>query len=300
MLPLLKRVSRSFYLSIRLLPSGMREPVAVAYLLARAADTIADSASIDVSQRASGLDDLSRRVGTFAHHDAPLPGTSAELANFPPGPERDLIAALPRCLRWLDELGTDDAADVREVLGRITRGQQLDLQRTVLHTVAELDEYTYLVAGCVGEFWTRVAERHARGFAKLPVERMLELGRSYGQGLQLVNILRDASADAALGRRYLPTEEPDAAHWMARARDGINAGMQYALAVEPRRLRVASALPALLGARTLDLIERVKPGDAPAKMARSEVRALLWRTALGLGSRASLQSLYAQWDNPRP
>ncbi len=39
----------------------------------------------------------------------------------------------------------------------------LDLERfdnpkevRVLGTAADLDEYTYLVAGCVGEFWTRL------------------------------------------------------------------------------------------------------------------------------------------------
>src|SRR4051812_28226914 len=52
---LLRGVSRSFYLSIRLLPAGMREPVAVGYLLARASDTVADTTSIGIDQRRSQL-----------------------------------------------------------------------------------------------------------------------------------------------------------------------------------------------------------------------------------------------------
>ena len=48
---ILKDVSRSFYLSIRLLPKAMREPVSLAYLLARASDTLADTEGLDAELR---------------------------------------------------------------------------------------------------------------------------------------------------------------------------------------------------------------------------------------------------------
>ena len=100
------------------------------------------------------------------------------------------------------------------MLEKITRGQALDLQRFVqaaevraLNTANDLDEYTYLVAGCVGEFWTRLCFRHVRKFARLSEEEMLDHGRRYGMGLQLINILRDAGADLRHGRCYFPEEE---------------------------------------------------------------------------------------------
>src|SRR5207249_9570884 len=59
---LLKPVSRSFYISIRLLPRALREPVALAYLLARTSDTIADTSAIDVEKRIELLDRLARAI----------------------------------------------------------------------------------------------------------------------------------------------------------------------------------------------------------------------------------------------
>ena len=65
-----------------------------------------------------------------------------------------------------------DRNDIRAVLEKITHGQMLDLHRfdnpqkiRALKTPADLDEYTYLVAGCVGEFWTRLCFRHVRQFS---------------------------------------------------------------------------------------------------------------------------------------
>src|SRR2546426_934843 len=57
--PVLGRVSRSFYISIRLLPKKIREPAGLAYLLARATDTVADTVQVPALLRAEMLADLS-------------------------------------------------------------------------------------------------------------------------------------------------------------------------------------------------------------------------------------------------
>jgi phytoene/squalene synthetase len=59
---LLKSVSRSFYISIRLLPKALREPVALGYLLARTSDTIADGTAVDVEKRIELLDRFARAI----------------------------------------------------------------------------------------------------------------------------------------------------------------------------------------------------------------------------------------------
>src|SRR5213075_402968 len=107
--------------------------------------------------------------------------------------EKALIEMLPAILEWLELLGDNDRREVRQVLRGINRGQALDLDRFgagdvagALATAVELDEYTYLVAGCVGEFWTRICFAHIRNFAARPENEMLTLGKSYGMGLQLV------------------------------------------------------------------------------------------------------------------
>src|ERR1044071_8667924 len=62
---LLKSVSRSFYLSLRILPSDMRAPISLGYLLCRAADTIADSDAVPVEARLALLHQLSRMMERF-------------------------------------------------------------------------------------------------------------------------------------------------------------------------------------------------------------------------------------------
>src|SRR6185436_18281735 len=98
----------------------------------------------------------------------------------------------------------------------ITSGQMLDLSRfgaasqtqiVALRHDAELEDYTYRVAGCVGEFWTRMCRAHIFPRAPLDDARLLADGVRLGKGLQLVNILRDLPRDLRDGRCYLPSEE---------------------------------------------------------------------------------------------
>jgi farnesyl-diphosphate farnesyltransferase len=307
--PLLKSVSRSFDLSIRLLPAGLREPVSVAYLLARAADTLADTAHVATATRSQALATWAAAVdGRLADAPAEVTRMGEAFASMQADPhERALIQALPRCLAALAALRPADQADVRTVLRHITRGQMLDVERftnpalvTSLATAAELDEYTYLVAGCVGEFWTSVCVRHLPHFAERPPSEMRVLGRDYGKALQLVNILRDAAADAGAGRSYMPADEVEAhglaavrATWLARAHEGLASGMRYAEAVNYRRVRAASALPALLGVRTLALLHTARGTKSPpVKVPRGEVRALLLRMALTLAARGPLKRMF--------
>lgn len=320
---LLRGVSRSFHLSIRLLPAPLRRPIGVAYLLARATDTVADTPGLPADGRRDLLETLTTAIEGRTPAHAALARLAAVFAQEQGDPdERRLLLALPACLEQLESLESADRADVRAVLRHITYGQALDIERftgggapRALQTAEQLDEYTYLVAGCVGEFWTDLCVRHLPHFAELPAGKMRELGRSYGMGLQLVNILRDAGADLAAGRCYFPATElvaaglqpQDIVHrperfaavrdpWLGRAERGLEAGMRYADAVRSRRVRAASALPALLGARTLALL-RADPALGLAhkvKVRRAEVRATMARLALTLAGRASLARSFAK------
>jgi farnesyl-diphosphate farnesyltransferase len=73
-----------------------------------------------------------------------------------------------------------------------------------LETRADLDRYTYFVAGCVGEFWTQVTVAHLSALQHWDVAAMTLKGVRFGKGLQLTNILRDLAHDARIGRCYLP------------------------------------------------------------------------------------------------
>ena len=318
--PILRKVSRSFYLSIFILPKKLRDPVALGYLLARASDTIADTAELPIELRVEKLRLLARGIQGEALGDA-IVELSASIAPLQASEsERALIENLQSCLDWLDQSEVEDREDVRSVLEQINRGQILDLERfqnpkqlVALETAAQLDEYTYLVAGSAGEFWTRLCFRDLPKFTARSETEMLQRAKRYGTGLQLINILRDAGADLRAGRCYFPNEELAAAamepsqilreperflpiyrKWRGKAEQGIKAGIEYAEAIRNRRVRIATVLPALIGARTLTLL---REAGATAlhrhiKVGRKEVRAIVSAVTASLGARSRIESLF--------
>src|ERR1700677_3356073 len=162
---LLASVSRSFYLSIKVLPAKVREPLGLAYLLARTTDTIADTAGAPVECRLKHLKVLGEMIVNGA--DAEKIRLLQQEIVPPDNGEKELLAKIAPCLDWLAAQNGDDRGDIEGVLEKIIRGQALDLRRfpstspvRALQNAAELDEYTYLVAGCVGEFWTRICFAH--------------------------------------------------------------------------------------------------------------------------------------------
>jgi len=307
---ILRSVSRSFYLSIRFLPIQLREPIALAYLLARATDSVADAQGISVPVRIETLKMLSDGIQGKASRDVVVDLIAAFVPLQEKTSERQLLESLPDCLGWLNQIEQADRNDIRGVLEKITHGQLLDLQRfhnpqeiRALGTAADLDEYTYLVAGCVGEFWTRLCFRHVRNFARLSEDEMLALGKRYGMALQLINVLRDAGSDLRAGRCYFPEYEsqilseperfqPIYRAWLEKAKAGLECGMQYSRAIENRRVRTATVLPALIGARTLSLLANAGAAalQCTIKVPRHEVRAMILSLAITLASRKSIDA----------
>jgi farnesyl-diphosphate farnesyltransferase len=278
--PLLRSVSRSFYLTIRLLPGELREPIGLAYLLARASDTIADSARAPAALRRGHLADF-RQMLRHGNTEG-LPGLQNAIDSEHTG-ERALIAHLDRCIAWLGTLPDFDRAAIVGVLEKIIHGQTLDLERfpetgeiVTLPDDEALEEYTYLVAGCVGEFWTRLCAHHVPRYSTLPLDELSALGIDFGKGLQLVNILRDLPADLRSGRSYLPGD-PRALfpRWHARATELLDAGRRYIAAIRPARIRAGCFLPWYLGVKTLTLLGKQSPleSDTRLKVPRSTVRA---------------------------
>jgi len=304
---LLAAVSRSFYLTIRVLPPALREPVGLAYLLARMSDTVADSAGAPPEVRL----ELLWQMGETVCGRGPLPDFTLLTPGVSDPAERVLLEQAGALFALLAATPPEDREEIAWVLEEILRGQRLDLTRFgcaggvhALATAEELEDYTYSVAGCVGEFWTRICNRHLRNYAPgIGLEALSKLGASFGKGLQLVNILRDAPADLANGRCYFPAEElatdpaalrttPALARrvcdrWMAQAREHLDDGLRYIQAVRPWRLRLACFLPWALGVRTLQLLELNRPLETAqrVKVPRKEVRQLLLLGVLGaLGS----------------
>lgn len=309
---LLRRVSRSFYLTLKVLPKSVRSQIGLAYLLARATDTVADTEIVAVDRRLDALARLRDRI--MGDSDAPFGfGDFAEEQGDPS--ERELLARIEDGLRLLDEQREADRGLIREVLRTIVSGQELDLRRfagatsgevIALRNDGELDDYTYRVAGCVGEFWTKICRANVFPRANLDEKALLEDGVRFGKGLQLINILRDLRGDLELGRCYLPedrlkeiglkpmdlleagnekTLRPLYDELLARADSHLNIGWDYTMTVPWKcaRVRLACAWPILIGARTIDRLRgaSILESAQKTKISRTEVkRLMLWSLLL--------------------
>lgn len=279
----LKDVSRSFYLSLRFLPKGFRAPTSVGYLLARASDTIADAGELEVDERRELLSHFVEFVNGRKGFQMP------EVGGLPKG-EQVLMSRLDECVEALEELPEWQQKSVRKVVGIITEGQRWDLDRfegegvVGLESDEELRRYTYQVAGCVGEFWTEIGFGDDRDFAKASEEEMMEWGQAYGRSLQLINILRDVPEDLENGRCYLPgakTREDllrERQRWIEEARDGLDQADRYAEALNGKRMRFGTVLPAMIGRETLDRLEGTgwAEWEARVKVSRKEIYGMMW------------------------
>jgi farnesyl-diphosphate farnesyltransferase len=346
---LLKQTSRSFYLTLRVLPPAVRPQIALAYLLARTTDTIADTEVLPAQDRLNALGILRARI--FGHTQEPL--NFGKLAQHQGSPaERTLLERAEESLTLLRKLSTEDLALVRKVIDTITSGQELDLLRfetgnnqlvetpaltaalspkesgqltriISLQTDAELDDYTYRVAGCVGEFWTNICRAHLFPAANLDDARLLQDGVRFGKGLQLVNILRDLPGDLAQGRCYIPSESlataglqptdlldlnsesrfrPVYDGLLDRAEAHLASGWNYtnSLPANQYRVRLACALPILIGVRTLARLREGKvlePGHR-IKVSRTEVKDLLVQTLVHLPWPSCFRDLWRPKQKP--
>lgn len=330
---LLRGTSRSFYLTLRVLPRAIRSQIGLAYLLARTTDTIADTDAVPPAERRDALARLRKRI--LGPSSTPLDLTrfatetkSASPADRTVVAERRLLLRIEDALAALGRFPAADQNHVREVLSVIISGQDLDLQRFAgasasniisLHSEAELDDYTWRVAGCVGEFWTKMCRAHLFPSAPLDEAQFLADAVRFGKGLQLVNILRDLPRDLRQGRCYLPAEQLRAASlapadllvpenitrlrpvydtWLEIAEGHLAAGWRYTNTIPPGhfRLRLACAWPVLIGVRTLGLLRAGNPID-PArriKVSRGQVRGILLRSLVKSPFAGAWRSQFAQ------
>lgn len=324
--PLLKGVSRSFYLTLRVLPVGMRDPIGLAYLLARAADTIADTSLIAPAQRLELLLALRAQINGAADDGGALAQRLAvEVAQQQAqSDEKQLLESIGPALAVLAQLSDDDRAAVREIVTTLTTGMEFDLRTfpdegsgelAALHEYDELDRYTYLVAGCVGEFWTKMTYAHMPGTLRGDPATLMQRGIRFGKALQMTNVLRDCAKDLRIGRCYLPQTmlaqfdltptdllAPDASQrarplmlaLVRKTLEHYRAAADYTFALGPLsiRLRLACLWPILIGLETVLLLvcnAHWLDVDNVSKVPRGEVYRIIARSVLLVVSERSLR-----------
>ena len=203
---ILQGVSRTFALTIPTLPPALCRVVANAYLLCRIADTIEDEATLSNDQKryfselfASVLEHGTGALN-FAKELYPLLSEQTLEA------ERDLIRNTPRVLRITKTFTAPEQAALRRCV-RIMSCGMAEFQEAEnpfgLNDLAHLDRYCYHVAGVVGEMLTELFCEHVSA-VRANRETLLGLAVSFGQGLQMTNILKDIWEDRARGACWLP------------------------------------------------------------------------------------------------
>ena len=273
---LLRLHARTFELTLRFLPRSLREPLGLAYLLARASDTIADSGAIPLERRIVILEELRRSLGGDAF-DIWQPKThEGELSNN----DGELIRAVPQLIAaWKV---SPDRKELMSLWQFIVEGQLSDLTRFPSEVTLgrdELERYCFLVAGSVGETWTKLITKHDPLSILRPQGEMQRLGIAYGMGLQLVNILRDRVEDRASGRHYVQDAELPALYDLAE--EWLGLGEEYLTGLRPGRVLMATVLPHDFALRTLREIKRA-PDTVQVRIPRREVRSVLIRSVISL------------------
>lgn len=327
---LLRDVSRSFYLTLRILPKPIRHQIGLAYLLARATDTIADTGLVFLPQRVEALNKLRDRISGASDGEIDFTLLAQQQGS---ASERILLERVEGAIFLLNELPIGDKQLVRGVVETITSGQQLDLERfgratsskiIALQSDAELNDYTFRVAGCVGEFWTKMCLAHFPLNSIANKDQLIQNGIRFGKGLQLVNILRDLSADLLKGRCYIPEPaleliglkpwdltipaniekfRPVYDRYLNFAEEHLQAGWIYTNTLPKTwfRLRLACAWPILIGLRTIAHLRRENPldGSRRVKASRREVKAIIARSLVSFPFPPLWRALYQRALTPR-
>lgn len=313
----LKQVSRSFYLTLAVLPGCVAKQVGLAYLFARAADTIADAGRLDRTARATLLRQLKLQFVQEACNWEDIKAIQAATASRQGhAGERALLEHLDHCFQAYEDLAQDDQAEIRRVLPILISGMEMDLDRfpgeseielAALSSLEDLDLYTYKIAGCVGEFWTNIMYAHLPRIRRTwDREAKIRTGIRFGKGLQLTNILKDLSTDLRRGRCYIPSEmlaqagleprdlletrtmtvfSPILHALVQTALAHLDQGWLYATSIPRRdlRLRLACMWPVLIALKTLHLLTTCDNLLDPArklKISRYEVYRIIAASTL--------------------
>jgi farnesyl-diphosphate farnesyltransferase len=205
---ILDDVSRTFALTIPQLPDGLSRVVGNAYLLCRIADTIEDDKDLAFTRKRE-FSEMFTQVVTgdqpsekFAEDLAPL------LSATTPNQEKHLVEKTPVVIRITHSFNERQRAALGRCIRIMADGMSKFQESNVkdgLNTQQDMDKYCYYVAGVVGEMLTEFFCDYSENI-NIHYDRLMELGISFGQGLQMTNILKDIWDDQQRQMCWLPNE----------------------------------------------------------------------------------------------
>lgn len=301
---LLEATSRSFYPTLKYLPKKIRGQIGLLYLLARVADTIADSKHGETDF----LLKLLREYNDVAQgKSASLPDFT-ELAGIQTNEnEAELLRNVGDVVAGLEVYSKVDQGLMLECLDIIVSGQILDLERfgtaneggniSALESDEQMDDYTFRVAGSVGVFWSKMSLEHLFTLPEEKEKEFFEKGIRFGKSLQMINILRDIPEDLRFGRCYIPEQalkrhnlkpedlmndknidafRPLYDEYLDLTNQHLDAAIEYISMLPDSQLRLKAScmLPVLIGQRTVTLLRtgNVLNSDERIKVTRDEIK----------------------------
>jgi len=264
----LKPVSRSLYLSIKVFPAGLQDVFGAAYLLCRAADTVADTDLLERAARGRLIRLFPRACRANGPERQAILAAAAQAADAQKlQAEKNLLSSLSDCFAAADNLPEQDRAITFEAVDSVCRGMLLDLEYfppapeiKAMASASELETYCRDIGGGPGIFWTKAICLHT-GLKDMDGE-LTKQGANIGDALQITNILRDMAQDLRIGRCYLPEEDlkevkltakdlldpsayrqlkPVVDKWIRWGAQRLASAESYILALPARELRVRAA-----------------------------------------------------------
>ena len=317
---LLPRVSRTFALGIKMLPSRLELPVRLGYLLCRIADTVEDDLALAPARKAQLLDEFlicfddPDRADSFGDVVDELTSCSDDYV--------DLVAANGEVFALYRKLDPRTQAILRQWIEEMVRG----MRRFVVEhphgirigSVPEFHQYCYYVAGTVGHLLTDLWHHHSSAVDTRVYAKLLEDCEPFGEALQSVNILKDIAWDAERENSIYVPADLLAAHGSTHdlllrddrraanraaleplvrtAQDDIERSLRYIenLPLMAVRIRLFCVLPVLFAIATMREIEKSDAMLVPGgnvKISRNEVKALIFAASTSTLTNYSLRWL---------
>lgn len=316
---LLQGVSRTFALTIPQLPERLRRAVGNAYLLCRIVDTIEDEPAMAAADKRRFCEQFARVAAgegaaePFAQALYPLLSQATSPA------ERELIALTPRVIAATRRFNAAQRRAMARCVKVMAAGMA-DFQEGQdlrgLPRLEEMDRYCYCVAGVVGEMLTELFCDYSPEIAARR-ETLMRLAVSFGQGLQMTNILKDLWEDRRRGACWLPRDvfrraglelaelKPGyrresfgrgLSELIAVAHGHLDNAVSYALMIPRREIGIRNFCLWAIGMAVLTLRKINRHKDFVAgrevKISRRSVRATILAARAAAGSDRMLRALF--------
>ena len=251
---MLEGVSRIFALTIPQLPSGLSRVVSNAYLLCRIVDTIEDEPVLSGARKNYFCQRFLRALNGTKNAELFSRQLGAALSSQTAAAEHELIRNVPRVIQITRSFSEPQREALQHCVHTMANGMaefQLRNEKHGLQSLEDLDQYCYYVAGVVGQMLTSLFCLHSPEIAKNH-DPLMGLAISFGQGLQMTNILKDVWEDYQIGACWLPreifVEEGFDLRNLTRARNrrGFRRGIQRLIGIAHGHLRNALAYTMLI------------------------------------------------------